>query len=171
MVVLMLNPVAFLILLGIFFVIVLFTRYVSLASVMSAILCPIILTAFEETKASYITGFTSVVMAVLVVYMHRENIKRLKDGKESKVSFRRKKDGKEGEEGPSAPLSKKQRKKQQQQRQAEEQEYSYVHCPGCGSLIPQSRRVCAYCNTVNPQYVPDSTEKKGRQGRIKGGKQ
>ena len=162
MVILMLNPIAFLILLGIFIIIAACTRYVSLASIMGAILCPIILTAFEQAKGSFMTGITSVLMAVLVVFMHRENIKRLKDGKESKLSFRKKKDGQEA--AAEAPLSRSQRKKQQQQqKKADEErreEYTYVHCPGCGSLIPQSRRVCAYCNTVNPQYVPDPAEEK-----------
>lgn len=88
MVALMLDPWVFLVMLGVFVVITVGTRYVSLASVMCALLYPLLLHAF-------IPGGWTVLMGLLttgfVVFMHRENIKRLLAGKESKVSFGKKK--------------------------------------------------------------------------------
>ena len=90
MVILMISPISFVFCLLIFVIIVVGTKYVSLASIMSVIFYPIILTAFsggQNPTASMIAVF----MAVLVVFMHRENIKRLREGKESKLKLRNKK--------------------------------------------------------------------------------
>lgn len=88
MVALMLDPWVFLVMLGVFVVITAGTRFVSLASVMCALLYPLLLHAF-------IPGGWTVLMGLLttafVVFMHRENIKRLLAGKESKISFSKKK--------------------------------------------------------------------------------
>lgn len=92
-------PIVFLICLFIFVVIVVGTRYVSLGSVMGMCLYPVIFTAFAQGQNFTACG-VSVVMAVLVVFMHRENIKRLAAGKESKISFKKKKPA-EGEEAPA----------------------------------------------------------------------
>lgn len=104
MVALMLDPWTFLAMLLVFVAITLMTRFVSLASVMCAFLYPILLNAFYPTphiiEGNLIpTGHGTVVLMGLlttafVVFMHRENIKRLWSGKESKISFsRKKKDG------------------------------------------------------------------------------
>lgn len=97
------SPLAFLFLLLIFVVIVVGTRFISLASIMSAMLYPLILNAFAGDKPMYVA--MAILSACFVVFMHRENIKRLWAGKESKVSFsktsKKKKDDpsdKEGEE-------------------------------------------------------------------------
>ncbi|MBQ9760945.1 MAG: glycerol-3-phosphate 1-O-acyltransferase PlsY [Clostridia bacterium] len=79
------SPITFLFLLLIFVVIVVGTRYISLASIMSALLYPLILNAFDGGKPLYVA--MAVISACFVVFMHRENIKRLWAGKESKVSF------------------------------------------------------------------------------------
>ncbi len=95
MVVLMENWLTFLILLLAYVVIVAGTRYISLASVMCAFLYPLILRAFANRGLN-------VAMAILctafVVFMHRENLKRLWAGKESKVSFSKLSKKKKGEE-------------------------------------------------------------------------
>jgi glycerol-3-phosphate acyltransferase PlsY len=86
MVILMISPISFAFCALVFLIIVLGTRYVSLASIMSVIFYPIILTAFsggQNPTASMIAVF----MACLVVFMHRENIKRLRENKESKLNF------------------------------------------------------------------------------------
>ncbi|MBR0443547.1 MAG: glycerol-3-phosphate 1-O-acyltransferase PlsY [Clostridia bacterium] len=104
MVALMLDPWTFLVMLFVFVAIILMTRFVSLASVMCAFLYPLLLNAFfpapYKVEGVLIpTGKGLVVLMGLlttafVVFMHRENIKRLWNGKESKVSFsRKKKDG------------------------------------------------------------------------------
>ena len=92
MVILLLNPIVFLILFGIFAIIVLCTKYVSLASVMGVCLYPVLMSAFElRNNGSPTATLLSVVITVLVVFMHRENLKRLKEGKESKLSLGKKK--------------------------------------------------------------------------------
>ena len=90
MVILILSPISFVILLALFIALVLMTRYVSLGSVMGAFFYPIIQFAFYP-QHGWIT-LSSILTMILVVFMHRENIKRLMAGKESKISFGSKKD-------------------------------------------------------------------------------
>ena len=105
MVALMLDLWTFLFMLFVFVAITLMSRFVSLASIMCAFLYPMLLNAFYPTLyttddgLAYLMGKGTVVLMGLlttafVVFMHRENIKRLWNGKESKISFsRNKKDG------------------------------------------------------------------------------
>lgn len=86
--ILMLNPVIFLILLAIFLLIVLGTRFISLGSVMCVMIWPLILQRMEGAGAPVLMAMA---IAALVVFMHRENIKRLLRGEENKVSFGKKK--------------------------------------------------------------------------------
>lgn len=91
MVVLILSPFAFIILLPIFALIVLMTKYVSLASIMSVMLLPLVHQAFNRS-GSGLLPFAFVCIMVLIIFMHRENIKRIMAGTESKtVLFKRKK--------------------------------------------------------------------------------
>lgn len=90
MVILMISPITCLFCFIVFAVIVIGTRFVSLASIMGMTFYPIILSAFSGGR-NPTARIVSVFMAVLVVFMHRENIKRLREGKESKVSFGKKK--------------------------------------------------------------------------------
>ncbi len=102
-------PIVFLICLFIFIVIVVGTRYVSLGSVMGMCLYPIIFTAFSRGQNFTVCG-VSVIMAVLVVFMHRENLKRLAAGNESKITFRKTKPAEDGE-APAEDATKKKKKK------------------------------------------------------------
>ncbi len=88
-VVLMLSPISFLFLVALFVAIVAMTRFVSLGSIMGVMLWPVLHFAFYPTHAW--TTIASVVIMVIIVFMHRENIKRLLAGKESKISFKKKK--------------------------------------------------------------------------------
>ncbi|MBQ7453565.1 MAG: glycerol-3-phosphate 1-O-acyltransferase PlsY [Selenomonadaceae bacterium] len=63
-------------------IIVLITRYVSLGSIVAALLTPILAIAYNEPTSYFI--FTLVVMAV-IIFRHRENINRLKAGRENKI--------------------------------------------------------------------------------------
>ncbi|HEX2944669.1 MAG TPA: glycerol-3-phosphate 1-O-acyltransferase PlsY [Clostridia bacterium] len=77
-------------LLGVFIVILALTRFVSLGSIIGAFLFPfaeILLGRGTETIVF------SAVIAVLIIVMHRANIKRLLSGTESKFSFSKKKEG------------------------------------------------------------------------------
>ena len=80
------------------------SRYVSLGSISAAVLFPV-LVAFIETD--YLTGFKyfggyikggdriswiifGIALALLVIFNHRSNIVRLREGKENKLSFKKK---------------------------------------------------------------------------------
>ena len=62
------------------------TQYVSLASVSCVILAPI-LTALYAYPKEYI--FVGLFIAILGVYRHRSNIKRLLNGTENKINLRK----------------------------------------------------------------------------------
>ncbi len=80
-----LHPIAMAIVLICYFAILFMTKYVSLASVMTVIIFPMILRAFHPNQP--VKFLCSLLIAVFVVFMHRENIKRLYEGKESKIDF------------------------------------------------------------------------------------
>ena len=105
MVVLMISPITCLFCFLVFVIVVVGTRYVSLGSVMGMSLYPIILSAFsgEQNPTARIMA---VLMAVAVVYMHRENLKRLLNGTERKISFGKKKAA-EGEAAADSQSSQK----------------------------------------------------------------
>lgn len=86
-VVLVLSPISFAILISLFAAIVAMSRFVSLGSIMCVMLLPLIHNAFYPNKPW--TTIASIVIMLIVIFMHRENIKRLWAGKESKISFRR----------------------------------------------------------------------------------
>lgn len=96
--ILMCNPLVFLIIITIFLLIVLFTRYISLGSVMAMLLYPLILDRVdrlipimgqhEEVEGSIGVIF-AVIMTVLIVFKHWSNIKRLLNGTESKFTFKK----------------------------------------------------------------------------------
>ena len=84
--ILMCHPLAFLILLVIFLIIVLCTKYISLGSIMCVLLYPVILSWFPSGRTFAVFA---VLTAVIVVFKHWENIKRLRAGTESKFSFKK----------------------------------------------------------------------------------
>ena len=84
MVILLTSPPTFLVLLIIFVVIVVGTKYVSLGSVMCALLYPLLLSRFGGVGVNVIMAF---MITILVVVMHRGNIKRILNRTESKISF------------------------------------------------------------------------------------
>ena len=89
--ILMCNPFVFLILFVLFVIIVACTRYISLGSVMCMLLYPVILDRMEKWMNGATGAYViiAMLMAVLVIFMHRENIKRLWQGKENKFSFKK----------------------------------------------------------------------------------
>ena len=90
MIALLSSPITFLLLLVIFLIVAIGTRFISFASIVSAILYPMILRAFAGDRPLYVA--MAILSACFVVFMHRSNIKRLMNGTESKISFS-KKDG------------------------------------------------------------------------------
>ena len=91
MVILMISPITCLFCFIIFVIIVVGTKYVSLGSVMGLIFYPILLVAFSGGQ-NPTACIMAVLMALAVVYMHRENLKRLREGTERKLSFKKKKE-------------------------------------------------------------------------------
>ncbi len=75
----------------IWIVVVAVTRYVSLASITATICFPLIFLGIAFLKSSWQLEFlwplavTATVMALLVVYRHKSNIRRLMDGNEQKI--------------------------------------------------------------------------------------
>ncbi len=87
MVVLMNNWLVFVIIIGMFLVIALGTRIVSLASVMCAILYPLILNAFVGKTDNSMILAMAILESIFVIVMHRSNMIRLWNGQESKLSM------------------------------------------------------------------------------------
>jgi glycerol-3-phosphate acyltransferase PlsY len=75
-----------LVLLVLFIIIVLLTRYVSLGSVVCALLFPIFSLVMGRNMAVVIF---SAAIALLIIVMHRTNIKRLIEGNESKLGVKK----------------------------------------------------------------------------------
>lgn len=98
--VLILTPVPFAILFLIFAGIVAASKYVSLGSVVSAVLYPVVLHGyfmfiFSSTNKSLpgLAALASVTIAILVVWCHRGNLQRISDRTERKISFKKKPKG------------------------------------------------------------------------------
>ncbi len=91
---LVLTPLPFLILLLIFVAIVAVSRYVSLGSVIGAVLYPIILHGFFavlfESSMPVFAALSTITIAILVVWCHRGNLQRIGNKTESKLSFGKK---------------------------------------------------------------------------------
>jgi glycerol-3-phosphate acyltransferase PlsY len=81
-VVTMLMPHVTLVILGVWIVIVFFSKYVSLGSVIAAALVPIVAYIFDEPLEFLYFG---IVAAIFVIYRHKTNIERLINGTESKI--------------------------------------------------------------------------------------
>ncbi len=92
-VVLVTNPLAFILLFVAFVFLVLLSHYISLGSVIGSLAYPIanIVMPFYVSPVPPVGIIVSLLMAALVIFLHRKNIVRLWNGTESKVSFRSKK--------------------------------------------------------------------------------
>ncbi|MBE6550033.1 MAG: glycerol-3-phosphate 1-O-acyltransferase PlsY [Ruminococcaceae bacterium] len=93
MAILMSDPIVFAIVLLIFIIIVVFTKYISLGSVMSVLLYPFLLDRICKLRG-YVCPYTifAFLIMILVLIKHYENIKRLFQGKENKFSFKKSSD-------------------------------------------------------------------------------
>ena len=78
---LFLAPYALLVDIVIFLLVVYQTRYVSLGSIIAAALLPVILLVFSY---SYVYVILAVIMGGFIILRHRDNIQRLKQGRETK---------------------------------------------------------------------------------------
>lgn len=86
MVALVIHPLIFLGLAAIFLIVLIGTRFVSLASVMAAFLFPFLIKWFSPMPDSLHVAM-GCIAAVFVVLMHTENLKRIWNNEESKLDF------------------------------------------------------------------------------------
>lgn len=92
---LILSPIPFLILIAIFIGVVWFTKYISLGSVIAAVLYPVVLNGFFavfELHTPVLLAFSSILLAILIVWCHRENLVRIGNRTENKFSWGKKKE-------------------------------------------------------------------------------
>lgn len=89
-----LNPLVGLILFAIFALVVLGSKYISLGSIMAALFFPLTLDRLNrllyDLPPTMLMTVCAMLIMLLVILMHRENIKRLVSGEENKFSFKKK---------------------------------------------------------------------------------
>lgn len=95
--ILMLDWRLFLILITVFVLVVWWTRFISLGSVTVFFMFPLLLSAFNNGRVPSLTVLIAFMMAAFGIFLHRENIKRIYNGTENKVSFKSKKKDAENE--------------------------------------------------------------------------
>jgi len=83
----------FLVSFGVFLVVTLISKYVSLGSICGSVVLPVMVLLISKTSISQVDmslGYTAVAafMSLIIIFKHRENIVRLIKGTESKFSFR-----------------------------------------------------------------------------------
>jgi len=83
-VILYISPVPALICLGVFIVVVALTHYVSLGSLIASVCWPVLSFFFDLPVVLRIIG---VLMVALIIARHRDNIRRLMNHTEKKISF------------------------------------------------------------------------------------
>lgn len=93
---LMIVTVDMLIAIGVFILVVTFSRYVSLGSLAGAVAVPLTLIVRENIFNVDIPNYNTLLpflifVAMLVIFTHRKNVIRLLNGNESKISFSKKK--------------------------------------------------------------------------------
>ena len=86
----------FCILIGIFIIVLILTKYVSLGSIIASACCPVVTFLLQHFRAESLplwyqlvnTGMAAL-MAGWVIFMHRSNMERLRSGTENRFSFHR----------------------------------------------------------------------------------
>lgn len=87
--ILMLDPAVFAVVFLFFVVVVAIWRYISLGSIIAAAVYPLVTYASRGPSPDFIFAL---LIACFVIFLHRTNIQRLLDGKENKLSFKKKDD-------------------------------------------------------------------------------
>ena len=91
---LVLAPLPFLFLFLLFIAIVAVSKYVSLGSVSVAVLFPVVVNGYIKVflggMPNGLLSLSTIILAILVVWCHRENLKRISDRTERKLSFKKK---------------------------------------------------------------------------------
>ena len=87
--ILIIDPMVFVILFVVFAIVLIFTKYVSLSSIIAAVSYPGVIAVAYGTTALFEILF-AMLIGCIVIYMHRTNLYRLFNNQESKFSFRKK---------------------------------------------------------------------------------
>ncbi|MBE6208929.1 MAG: glycerol-3-phosphate 1-O-acyltransferase PlsY [Rikenellaceae bacterium] len=87
-------PPAILLCLIVWFLSLLITHYVSFSSMLAGVMYPIFIMISPQTNHSIPLIIFSLIVAVLLIYTHRKNIKRLMAGEESKIYVFKKRENK-----------------------------------------------------------------------------
>ena len=94
---LVVDPVCFCIIIPFFILMVILTKYVSVSSMTAAAVYPFLTFALQyfaynwEFNHALTDALLVVVTSIILIYMHKENIQRLKNGTENKFSVKSKK--------------------------------------------------------------------------------
>lgn len=89
--ILMLNPLAFAVIIVMFVIIVAISKYISLGSVICAMAYPLVINVLSAPAEKGTASIFALIISIIVIIMHKDNIKRLMTGKESKISLGKKK--------------------------------------------------------------------------------
>jgi glycerol-3-phosphate acyltransferase PlsY len=81
-----LQPVAALICFGVFFIVFIISKYVSLGAMVAAVVFPLVVHFVLKNESPWMTLF-SIVLSVLVIFAHKKNIGRLARGEESRMNL------------------------------------------------------------------------------------
>ena len=87
--ILLIDPMIFGVLIVIFALVLLITRYVSLSSIIAALVYPAAIRIAYGMEHAF-ELFFALFVGILVIYMHRSNLYRIFNNQESKFSFRKK---------------------------------------------------------------------------------
>lgn len=91
---LVLTPIPFLILISLFVLVVWLSKYVSLGSVSVAVLYPVVVNAYIKVAFDQNTpgliSLSTILLAIFIVWCHRENLRRISERTERKISFTKK---------------------------------------------------------------------------------
>ncbi|MGN0653794.1 MAG: glycerol-3-phosphate 1-O-acyltransferase PlsY [Oscillospiraceae bacterium] len=91
---LVIDPVTFCIEIPFFILVVIITRYVSVASISAAVIYPITTFVTQTISGKYPYVWLNVILvsvtSIILIYMHKENIKRLRAGTENKFGKKKK---------------------------------------------------------------------------------
>ena len=114
-VILMVNYQVFLIMISLFILTVLLTRYVSLGSCLAAAVFPFLTYNFVTVKGVPNGGFAFIfafITAILVICKHHTNLYRLAHGQESKFAFKKKESSESEDKGEVKVYKAKKKKKE-----------------------------------------------------------
>lgn len=85
--VLMTNWKVFLVLIVIFAILVYMTKYISFGSIMGYMLYPLLLSKMQSPTDPSLSILIAFIITIMGVFMHRQNLKRIFEGTESKIDF------------------------------------------------------------------------------------